>query len=99
MALKMTKHRVFVIQPYDKSADGIYDLIRAAAAAANAEVARADSVVRAGADIVSSIESAIQTASLLIADVTNANPNVMYEVGFARAQNKPLLLIASNSRS
>lgn len=93
------KHQIFLIQPFDKSAEGIYDLIRAAATAANAAVARADSVVSAGSDIVSSIESAIQAASLLIADVTNANPNVMYEIGFARAQNKPLLLIASNSRS
>lgn len=93
------KHQVFVIQPFDKSAEGIYDLIRAAASAANAVVARADSVVSVGSDIISSIESAIQAASLLIADVTNANPNVMYEVGFARAQNKPLLLVASNSRS
>lgn len=93
------RHQVFVIQPFDKSAEGIYDLIRAATATANAVVARADSVVSAGSDIVSSIQSAIRAASLLIADVTNANPNVMYEVGFAQAQNKPLLLIANSSRS
>lgn len=99
VTISSKKHHVFVIQPFDKSAEGTYDLIRAAAATANAVVARADSVVSAGADIVSSIESAIQAASLLIADVTNANPNVMYEIGFARAQNKPLLLVASNSRS
>ncbi|MDR2679033.1 MAG: TIR domain-containing protein [Zoogloeaceae bacterium] len=94
-----SKHQIFVIQPFDKSAEGIYDLIRSAAAPANATVNRADSVVSAGANIASSIEAAIQAASLLIADVTNANPNVMYEVGFARSQNKPLLLIASSSRN
>lgn len=94
-----TKHQIFVIQPFNKSAEGIYDLIRSAAASVNANVMRADSIVLSGADIVSSIESAIQSSSLLIADVTNANPNVMYEIGFARAQNKPLLLIANSSRS
>lgn len=93
------RHQIFVIQPFDKSAEGIYNLIRAAAASTNANVIRADSVVDAGADIVSGIAASIQAASLLIADVTNANPNVMYEVGFARAQNKPFLLIASSSRS
>lgn len=93
------RHQIFVIQPFDKSAEGIYDLIRSAAASANATVTRADSVVSPGENIALGIERAIQAASLLIADVTNANPNVMYEVGFARAQNKPLLLIASSSRS
>jgi hypothetical protein len=69
MAMTVTitskKHQIFVIQPLDKSAEGIYDLIRAAASAANAVVARADSVVSAGSDIISSIESAIQAASIL----------------------------------
>ena len=94
-----SRHQIFVIQTFDKSADGIYDLIRSAAASANASVTRADSVVPFGADFRSSIEAAIRAASLLIADVTNANSGVMYDVGFARAQNKPLLLIASSSRS
>jgi Nucleoside 2-deoxyribosyltransferase len=95
-----TKHQILVIQPLDKpSSGGVYELIRSAALIAHASVARADSVLRADSDIVQSIQTSIQSASLLIADVRNANPNVMYEVGFAQAQGKPVLLIANNSRS
>jgi hypothetical protein len=61
-------------------------------------VYRADSI-SAGASIVESIHRAIQDSPLLIADVTDANPNVMYEVGLAQAQKKPLILIASSSRA
>lgn len=40
-----------------------------------------------------SITRAIQKADLIIADITGSNPNVMYEVGFAHALRKPVLLI------
>jgi hypothetical protein len=94
-----TRHRVFVIQPFDDSSEGLFELIRTAASTANVVVERADLVLPADRNNVQSALSAIQTASLLIADVTNANPNVMFEIGFAQAQGKPLLLIARNSRS
>jgi len=94
----MKQTQIFVIQPFEKAAAGVFDLIASAAAKANASVFRADSIV-AGANIVESIHQAIKTSALLIADVTNANPNVMYEVGFAQAQQKPLILIATSSRA
>src|SRR5437870_387965 len=37
---------------------------------------------------------AIQRADLLIADITESNPNVMYEIGFAHALRKPVLFLA-----
>ena len=94
------KRQILVIQPFDKpSTEGVYQLIRSASLLANATVSRVDSVLRADSDVLQSIQSAIQSASLLVADVTNTNPNVMFEVGFAQAQNKPLLLVANSSRS
>ncbi len=89
----------FVIQPFDKSFEGVYDLIRSATAIAGVAVLRPDSMTSSGRTITEDIHQAIQSASLVIADITNANPNVMYEVGFAQAQNKPLLLVAANSRA
>jgi hypothetical protein len=93
-----TRHQIFVIQPFNKSSEGVYELIRSAASVANADIARSDSAA-ATPDIVDGIRSAIQSASLIVADLTNSNPNVMYEIGFAQALGKPLLLVASSSRS
>ncbi len=94
------KKTLFVIQPIGKSSEDIYQLVSAAAAQANITALRADSVVGLGTgNITETIQEAIVSASVLVADVTDANPNVMYKVGFAHAQNKPLILIASSSRS
>lgn len=92
------KPQIFVIQPFRKESVAVYDLISSAAAKAGVVAFRSDSMMPAG-NVLQNIVNAIQESPLLIADVTEANPNVMYEVGFAQAQNKPLVLISSSSRS
>jgi len=91
------KPKIFVIQPFGKESDAVYELISSAAAKADVFVYRAD-LLETKDSVLQSIHDAIHSASLTIADVTDANPNVMYEVGFARAQNIPLILIANASR-
>ena len=94
------KKTVFVIQPFGKSSEDIYKLVSAAAAQAGVTAMSADSVIYLStANITETIHQAILDASLLVADFTDANSNVMYEVGFAQAQKKPLIFIASSSRS
>ncbi len=44
--------------------------------------------------IIADVAKQIAEASLVIAEITPANPNVYYEVGFAHALNKPTILIA-----
>lgn len=44
------------------------------------------------------IFSYIESAKLLIADLTSKNPNVFYELGLAHAMNKPVILIARTSK-
>ena len=39
------------------------------------------------------IELEIQSADLIIGDVTQANPNVFYELGIARANRKPIIFL------
>lgn len=73
-------------------------MIKAAASRHKATVVRADTF-SSGQTIIEALQSAIREASLVIADLSDANPNVMYEVGFAQAAKKPLIGIAGNLRT
>src|SRR5262249_30999661 len=80
--------------------DAIYQLVSAAAVQASVTALRLDSLSNLGiATVIEATHQAMLTASMFVADVTNANANVMYEVGYALGQNKPVILIASSSRS
>ena len=46
-----------------------------------------------GMVLVESVQQEIARADIIIADLTGSNPNVMYEVGFAHALRKPVILI------
>lgn len=50
------------------------------------------------AALLDSVIRMIRKADLIIADITGSNPNVMYEVGFAHALRKPVLLIVGNGQ-
>jgi Domain of unknown function (DUF4062) len=43
-----------------------------------------------------SIRELIQDADLVLADITNATPNIMYELGYAHALKKPTILLADS---
>ena len=60
---------------------------------AGIEVVRADKIGKPG-KITSQIIHEVQRADVLVADLTNLNPNVMYELGIRQATNKPSVLIA-----
>ncbi|MDX2161154.1 MAG: hypothetical protein SF162_07515 [bacterium] len=44
--------------------------------------------------IIDAIRLAIQSAAIIIADLTGANPNVLYELGMADAWDKPVILVS-----
>ncbi len=95
----MSEQQVFIIQPFDKAFEAVYQLIASASAKAGVVAYRADSVPSSGKTVTEKIHQAIKDAAFIIADVSDSNANVMYEVGFAQAQNRPILLIANHSRS
>ncbi len=92
------KLNAFVIQPFSDRYEAVYDLIVAAASKAGVIVSRIDSV-DLGTDVMTAINKTISDADFLIVDVSEANPNVMYELGFARSKDKPTILIASSSKN
>lgn len=83
----------FITTYHDKYT--LYERIRGIVAEATGfECIRADDIPGAGEDLRTKIHSAIEDAALVIADISDLRPNVYYEVGYAAARGKALLLIA-----
>jgi hypothetical protein len=85
--------RVFVVMPFAAEFQDIYILgIREVAEKLGFVVERADSIEHNGS-ILQLIQDKIKAADAIIADTTNHNANVFYEIGYAHALNKPTILI------
>lgn len=92
--------KIFVIMPFSEKT-GVYSkgffnevltqLIKPAAKSAGYVAETAD---RNGSDIIhSTIIKAINDAEIIMADLTEHNPNVLFELGIAIALKKPVILI------
>lgn len=89
----------FVIQPFDKGRfDKRYvDVFKPAILEAGLDPYRVDE--DPGVEIpIESIEQKIRASYVCLADITLDNPNVWYELGFAFALNKPVVLVCSSER-
>lgn len=83
---------VFLIIPFNSEFEDIYQAVRQAVEESNNTLIRADEL--SGTEhITSQIREEIKKADVIITDVTNANPNVMYEFGFAQSLEKPVITI------
>jgi hypothetical protein len=90
------KPLIFVAMPFDKKMDDIFHYgIRNAVNSAGFLCERVDEVVFTG-DILDLIKRRIGKASLVIADLTTANPNVYLEVGYAWGLGIPTVLIVQD---
>lgn len=90
----------FVIQPFDKGRfDKRYnDVYDPAIKDAGLEPYRADQDVKAEI-LIDAIEEGIKNASVCLADITSDNPNVWYELGFAFASGRPVVMVCSTERT
>jgi hypothetical protein len=86
----------FVVMPFKRNFDDYYKRIYAPAIrAAGLEPRRGDDVFRAGI-VMKQLWEQICGAELVLADVTERNPNVFYELGLAHASRKPAILVTQN---
>lgn len=88
---------IFVIMPFGTTwSAGIYDLIKRATESLRPEhdvaVYRADEIARPG-KITDQIVDAIRECDAVIADITENNANVMWELGYAQALRKPAVIL------
>lgn len=88
--------RCCVFQPFDKGAhDKRYDdTLAPAIGAAGLEAYRVDRDDGAAIPI-DTLHEEIRAATICLADISTQNPNVMYELGFAIASGKDVVLICS----
>lgn len=89
----------FVIQPFDsgKFDKRFDDVYVPAIEAAGLEPYRVDR--DPGVEVpIEAIEEGIRNAAVCLADITTDNPNVWYELGFAFATGRPVVMVCSNER-
>lgn len=87
----------FVIMPYDNEflplRDVISDVVKEMS---DGHAYRSDDVFSPG-QVMTQLKKAIAAADFCIADVSGANPNVMWEVGYAHALGKPVIMLSQKS--
>src|SRR5665647_1597328 len=87
----------FVMMPFDNDFDDIYKLgIKQSCIDAGSYCERVDEQIF-NESILERIYNQISKADIVIADMTNLNPNVFYEVGYAHALGKTTILLTKNS--
>jgi len=91
------KPHVFVAMPFAEEMEDVYYYgIQTPVNAVGYLCERADLTPFTG-DILERIKSRIETASLVIAELTTANPNVFLEVGYAWGKGRPTILLARDA--
>ena len=84
---------VFVLMPFAATFDDVYEVaIQPACEAAGAYAERVDQQIFAGS-IMDRVYNQIAKADLIVADMSERNPNVFYEVGYAHALGKRTILL------
>ena len=94
-----SKEHVFVAMPFKEEMDDTYHYgIQGAVQAAGFLCERADLSAFTG-DVMQWVKDRISSATLVIADLTDSNPNVYLEVGYAWGRNIPVVLLVSDTSS
>jgi hypothetical protein len=90
----VTKPKAFVVMQFGGEYDEVYsDVVKEVCKTYEVNVLRADEVSGPGL-IIGDIVRELAASQLVIADITPANANVYFEVGYALALAKPTILLA-----
>lgn len=86
----------FVLMPFSEEFDDIYQLaMKSTCNEIKMNCERVDEQIF-NHSILQQIYTQIENADILIADLTNQNPNVFYEVGYAHGLKKRVILLTKN---
>jgi hypothetical protein len=93
-AIHTGRPKAFVVMQFAEPYDTFYkEVIQQKAASAGFDVVRIDEKTGPGV-IFQDIQKEIEESDVVIAEITPANPNVFYELGYAHALKKPTILLA-----
>lgn len=91
--------KAFVIMQFTEEYNELYkEVIKPTVENYDIECIRADDIYTSG-PILQDITQSIIESAIIIADITPDNPNVFYEVGYAHAIKKPVILLSDNQRN
>ena len=87
-------YSAFVVMQFTEQFNELYDeVIRPVCEGLEIDAYRASDIYRPGV-IFQDILQGLDGSNVVIADVTPANPNVFYELGYSHALKKPVVLLA-----
>lgn len=87
----------FVVMPFaSPHGDYYHHVYKPAIEKAGLKPIRADNEIFGTGKIIDQIWSGINSAKVLVAELTTRNPNVFYELGLAHALEKPVVLVCGN---
>lgn len=87
---------IFTVMPFSSELDDVYYLgIREIAKELKCSCERVDEIEFVDG-ILEKIYDSISNSKIIIAEVTSPNPNVFYEIGYAHALEKPVILITKD---
>lgn len=96
VSLKQEKPKSFVLMPFDKKYEDLYNnFIKKLLGEVGFEVKRADEIFGTR-PIIQDIVENIQKNRLVVAFVTEKNPNVFYEIGIAHTLNKDVIILTDD---
>jgi len=90
--------KALVVMPFGERHQDTYDTIRAPLEEEGVTVFRADERVTPGGDIATNVRRCISDADAIIVDLTDRNPSVMYELGYAHGTGKSVILLTSDAK-
>ena len=91
------KISVFLAMPFHRSGSPFSQAIESISGELGLEIDEIKNYAGTAQTIREALQAALERADVIVADVTNANPNVLWEIGYAEALKKPVVLAAEDS--
>jgi hypothetical protein len=85
---------VFVVMPFNEPYDTLYRAVIQRVAKREGFLINRVDEIRGPGNILEDIRRQIESSHVVVAEISTHNPNVFYEVGYAHALKKPVILLA-----